>query len=130
METTIKIPGYLRVSKVIAYIMYAWVYFGVIVLGLQVFLLIFSANPATPFVRFIYRTAADYLEPFRQIFPPHPVTQTGYLDVAAVFAIIIYLLLGWGFSALIHYIQLKIDEFKAAAAAQAARPTPTPKPAK
>lgn len=120
MDTTIQVPGYLRISKVIAYILYAWVFFGVIVLGLQVFLLAFSANPATPFVHFIYRTSADYLEPFRQIFPPHQVSDTGYLDVAAVFAIIIYLLIAWGFSSLIHYIQFKIDEFKANAPAPSA----------
>lgn len=108
----ITIPGYLRISKIIAYAMYAWVTLGVVLLGLRVFLLAFSANTVAPFVDFIYRTSADFLEPFRGIFPPRPISETGYLDVAALFAIIIYLLLGWGFSSLVNYIQHKIDESK------------------
>lgn len=111
MDTSNKvvIPGYLRISKVIAYILYAWVLIGVITLVLRVFLLAFSANPATPFVEFIYKTSADYLNPFRGIFPSKPVGETGYFDVAAMFAIIIYLFVMWGFSSLIHYLQYKID---------------------
>lgn len=105
----VQIPAYLSVSKIISYAMYAWVLFGIIVLGLRVFLLAFSANAATPFVHFIYNTSATFLNPFRGIFPPKPVGETGYLDVAAIFAMIIYALIGWGFSALVHYIQSKID---------------------
>ncbi len=108
-ERTIAVPTYLRISKVIAYIMYGWVFIGITLLGLRVFLLAFSANVATPFVSFVYRTSADYLAPFREIFPPRQIGETGYFDVAALFAIIIYLLLAWGFSALISYIQYRID---------------------
>lgn len=106
----IVIPGYLRISKVIAYVLYAWVLIGVITLTLRVFLLAFSANSDTPFVQFIYKTSADYLNPFRGIFPPKPIGETGYFDVAALFAIIIYLFVMWGFASLIHYLQYKIDD--------------------
>ncbi len=112
MQQEIKIPSYLKISKIIAYIMYAWVFFGGIVLALRVFLLAFSANTSTPFVDFIYRTSSDYLEPFRGIFPSKSIGETGYLDIASIFAIIIYLLIGWGFSTLIHYVQTKIDAFE------------------
>lgn len=105
----IQIPGYLRISKIIAYILYAWVLVGVVSLTLRVFLLAFSANPTTPFVKFIYNTSADYLSPFRGIFPSKTLGTTGYFDVAAIFAIIVYLFVVWGFSALINYIQYKID---------------------
>lgn len=108
-DQQVKIPGYLRISKIIAYILYVWVLIGVISLTLRVFLLVFSANPNTPFVQFVYKTSADYLDPFRGIFPSKPVSETGYFDVAAVFAIIIYLFIMWGFSALISYVQNKID---------------------
>lgn len=103
-------PTYLRVSKVIAYVMYAWVFIGIILLGIRIFLLAFSANTATPFVEFVYRTSADYLAPFRGIFPPRSIGETGYFDVAALFAIVIYLLIAWGFGALISYIQYRIDK--------------------
>ncbi|MFZ1323911.1 MAG: YggT family protein [Candidatus Saccharimonadales bacterium] len=108
-SANVTIPGFLRISKVIAYVLYAWVIIGVVSLVLRVFLLLFSANQTTPFVKFVYNVSYDYLAPFRGIFPPRPVGETGYLDVAALFAIIIYLFLMWGFSALVQYVQHKID---------------------
>jgi uncharacterized protein YggT (Ycf19 family) len=110
LKMEVKIPGYLRLSKIIGYVLYTWVLIGVISLGLRVFLLLFSANPNTPFVEFIYNLSSDYLDPFRGIFPSKAVSETSYLDVAALFAIIIYLLIMWGFTALIHYTQFKIDK--------------------
>lgn len=130
------VPGYLKFSKVITYVMYIWVLFGIIVLGLRVFLLAFSANATTPFVEFIYNTSASFLEPFRGIFPPKAVGETGYLDVASIFAMIMYALIAWGFAALISYIQDKIDQRKAEALSPqyttepvvpATRPQPRPK---
>lgn len=109
----VEVPAYLQASKILVYAMYVWVMIGVISLGLRVFLLLFSANASTPFVNFIYRLSSDYLQPFRGIFPTKPVGEMGYLDVAALFAIIIYLLVAWGFSALIRYIQTRINKAKA-----------------
>lgn len=106
----VKVPGYLSVSKIIAYIVYAWAMIAVVLLGLRVFLLAFSANINTPFVEFVYRTSADYMAPFRDIFPVKPISETGYFDVAALFAIIMYLLFAWLVSSVIHLIQNKIDQ--------------------
>jgi uncharacterized protein YggT (Ycf19 family) len=110
-DNVIKVPAYLTVGKIITWAMYIWVLFGIIVLGLRVFLLAFSANESTPFVKFIINTSQTFLNPFRGIFQPKPIGQTGYLDVAAIFAMIIYALIGWGFSALVKYIQVKINEY-------------------
>lgn len=107
-----EVPGYLKVSKVIVYFVYFWVIFGIITLTIRVFLLAFSANPTTAFVEFIYKTSNDYLAPFRGIFPPKAVSETGYLDIAAIFAIIMYMIFAWGVSAAIGYIQSKIDHIK------------------
>ncbi len=112
LQKEIKVPGYLKIGKVVTILLYIWVMFGVIVLGLRVFLLAFSANAATPFVQYIYKTSADYLAPFRGIFPSKPVGETGYLDIASIFAIIMYLLFAWLVSAGINYIQSKIDTIK------------------
>lgn len=106
----IQVPGYLRVSKIIAYLIYFWVILGVISLVLRVLLLLFSANPTTPFVEFVYRVSADYLEPFRGIFPSKSLNDGSYLDVAAIFAIVVYLFLMWGASSLVNYLQYKIDK--------------------
>ena len=110
-DNKIKVPTYLSVGKVILVAMYAWIIFGIIMLGMRVFLLATSANAATPFVNFIYETSATFLQPFRGIFPPKSIGETGYLDVAALFAVIMYALIGWGFSALTHWLQNKIDEY-------------------
>lgn len=117
----ITVPSYLKLSKLIVYLVYIWTIFGLIVLGIGVFLLAFSANADSSFVQFIYNTAADYLQPFRGIFPPKPVGETGYLSVAALFAMIMYLLLAWGVSSLIHYIQSKIDDINASEKARQAK---------
>ena len=115
-ETTAKVPGtdiqlpaYLRFSKVIAWLMYVWVLIGIISLTLRSLLLMLSANLEVGFSRFVLNVSDDYLKPFRGIFPPKPVGTTGYLDVSALFAIIVYLFVAWGFSALIVYVQGKID---------------------
>jgi uncharacterized protein YggT (Ycf19 family) len=106
-----EIPAYLNIGKVLTYAMYGLVIFAEIMLAFRVFLLAFSANASSPFVEFIYRTSADFLQPFRGIFPPRAVGETGYLDVSALFAIIVYALIAWGFSALIGYINHKISEY-------------------
>ena len=115
------VPGFLKFSRVITYLIYIWVIFGIVVLGLRVFLLATSANATTPFVNFIYNTSASFLQPFRGIFPPKSVGETGYLDVAAIFAMIVYALLAWGLAALVSYVQSKIDLRKSEAAAEAKR---------
>ncbi len=120
-DNAMTVPSYLKVGKIIGYAMYVWVLYGIIVLGLSVFLQAFSANPDTPFVKFIYNTSSTFLEPFRGIFPSKPVNQTGYIDVAAIFAMIIYGFVAWGFSALIDYVQIKIDAAKRAAALEQLR---------
>lgn len=112
----ITIPGYLRFSKIISILFYIWVMFGVFVLTLRVFLLAFSANMTVGFSRFVMETSSDYLEPFRGIFVGKSFGETGYLDVSALFAIIVYLFLAWGFHSLIEYIQTKIDDKKEIAA--------------
>lgn len=109
-QSEVKVPGYLKFSKILVWLMYVWVMIGVISLALRVFLLAASANPASGFTNFIYRLSNDFLEPFRGIFPPKDVGETGYLDVAAMFAIIIYLLLAWGFKALINYVEHKTEQ--------------------
>jgi uncharacterized protein YggT (Ycf19 family) len=107
----ISVPAYLKLGKIITWLLYAWIMFGIIMLALRTFLLATSAN-STSFVDFVYRTSADFLQPFRGIFPPKNVGETGYLDVSAIFAIIIYLIIAWLISAGIKFIQAKIDDLR------------------
>lgn len=108
-EDEVVISGYLKFSKVIVWVMYIWVMIGVVALSLRVFFLAFSADTSVGFANFIMQLSADYLHPFRSIFPAKEVGETGYLDVSAIFAIIVYLFIAWGFHSLIDYVQKKID---------------------
>lgn len=108
-ENEINIPSYLKVSKVVSWLFYFWVLAGIAFLTMRVFLLATSANLNAGFSNFVWQVSQDYLEPFRGIFPPRELGETGYLDVSALFAIVVYLFLAWGFKALIDYVQNKID---------------------
>lgn len=108
----IKIPAYLTFSKVLVWLMYFWVMIGVVSLALRVFLLAFSANMTAGFANFVLKVSNDYMEPFRGIFTGRGVGETGYLDVSALFAIIVYLFVAWGFKALIEFVDHKITEDK------------------
>lgn len=120
-QEEVVVPGYLKVSKVITWLLYFWVIIGIIALSLRVFLLAFSASTVSGFVDFVYRLSDDYMDPFRGIWPPKEVGETGYLDIAAIFAIIVYLFIAWGFKALIDYVQNKIDTTTAEQEAELAK---------
>lgn len=108
-DAKIEAPSYLRLSKVVVWFLYFWIVIGIVSLILRVFLLAFSANMTTGFSQFVANVSADYLQPFRGIFPSKSLGTTGYLDVSALFAILVYLFVAWGISALVSYIQNKID---------------------
>lgn len=110
LQKRIKIPDYLSLGKIVLYVLYAWIIFGVFTLMFRVFFLATSANSSTSFVSFIYRTSADFLRPFQGIFPGRPLGETGYIDVAAMFAIFMYLLLAWLINSMIVYVQAKINK--------------------
>ncbi len=109
----VEVPSYLKISKVVVWFLYFFILLGIISLIFRVFLLLFSADRSAGFSQFVGNVSNDYLQPFRGIFPPKTIGETGYLDVAALFAILVYLFLLWGVHSLIEYVQGKIDIEKA-----------------
>ncbi len=99
---------FIKFSRVVTYLVYAYSLVASVFLGIGFVLLLFSANPATPFVDFVYKVAYEFLGPFRGIFPARPVGETGYFSSAALFAIIMYLILAIALHALINYITAKM----------------------
>ena len=64
-------------------------------LAMRLVLRLFAANPATPFVAWIYDVTAELLYPFRGIFPT-AVLDGGYvLELSTLFAILAYAFLGF-----------------------------------
>lgn len=65
-----------------------------IVLVLRIVLRLFAANPNASFVHWIYTTSNTLLEPFRDIFQPGVINKSYVLDFTALFALVVYGLLG------------------------------------
>jgi uncharacterized protein YggT (Ycf19 family) len=97
----------IKVARAVTYLVYAFAIIAIVFLGLGFFLLLFGANTTVPFVQFVYNIAGEFLEPFRGIFPPHQVTDSGYFSAAGLFAIVMYSLGAAALHALINYVTLK-----------------------
>ena len=99
---------FIKISRAITYIVYGFTMIAIVSLTFGFFLLLFSANPNTSFVQFVYKIANEFLQPFRGIFPSHPIGETGYFSASALFAIIFYLLFAACVSALLSYLNVKM----------------------
>ncbi|HET7628141.1 MAG TPA: YggT family protein, partial [Bacillales bacterium] len=65
------------------------------IIGIHILLKLFSANPNVLFVNWMYHLSAPLLRPFRGIFD-NIVFQNKYtLDLSAVFALVIYGIVGY-----------------------------------
>lgn len=75
-----------------------------VILGLRVIMRLFAANPDAPFVHWIYSTSSVLMEPFRGIFTIAVIGKYYVLDFPAIFAMIIYGLIGMLFIYLANYL--------------------------
>lgn len=80
-----------------------WYIFGVIaaILALRIVLLMLSANPATPFVDFVYSISGIFVVPFYGIFDQPDYTKF-YVDTSSIVAIVVYWLLAVGLAKLVN----------------------------
>lgn len=98
---------FIKFAKVLTYLVYAYAIIAIVFLVLGFVLLLFGANASTPFVKFVYNIAAEFLQPFRDIFPGKPISDRGYFSAAGLFAIIIYSVAAMAIHSLITFITLK-----------------------
>ena len=66
-----------------------------ILIAIRFVLKLLGASLQSGFVAFIYGLTDALVAPFRAIFPS-PAAQGSIIDVAALVAIVVYLLIGWG----------------------------------
>ncbi len=99
---------FIKISRGLSYFVYGYSLVASAFLGITFFLLLFSANATTPFVKFMYQTSAAFLGPFREIFPVKSINETGYFSPSIIFAIIMYMILAVCMNALINYVTLKM----------------------
>jgi uncharacterized protein YggT (Ycf19 family) len=80
-----------------------------IVLVLRIVLRLFAANPTASFVHWIYTTSNTLLEPFRGIFQTGVIDKSYVLDFTALFALIVYGLLGSLLIYFVDFLERSID---------------------
>jgi uncharacterized protein YggT (Ycf19 family) len=100
----------IKIFRGVSYVVYAYALIASVFLGLGFVLLLFSANSSVPFVEFVYKVAAEFLQPFRGIFPVHQISETGYFSASALFAIMMYMILATAVQSLISYLTLKMTK--------------------
>ena len=105
--------NFIKFTRAISYIVYGFTVTAVVFLTFGFFLLLFGANPDVGFTQFVYKVAAEFLQPFRGIFPAHSIGETGYFSTSALFAIIFYMFFAAGMDALIGYINVKMAKHQA-----------------
>jgi uncharacterized protein YggT (Ycf19 family) len=71
------------------------------ILVFRVLFRLFNANANASFVSWIYDTSDSLMAPFRGIFPPQEIIQGHILDVSALFAMLMYALVGYVLIALL-----------------------------
>lgn len=101
-------------AKIITYLVYIYVLIVEIILLLGFFLLLFGANPSSSFVEWVYRSLDRVMRPFRGIFQPIELGQTGndvpsVFEPSVVFAMIIYGILALLLSSLIGWLTGRIE---------------------
>ncbi len=67
----------------------------VTILGLRILLLLLNANPDSGFVLWIYNISQPLLSPFQKIFPSPEFGAGFVLEFSAIFAIVVYMVIGW-----------------------------------
>lgn len=104
---------FIKFGRGLSYFVYAFTITACIFLVIAFFLLLFGANIDTPFVKFIYNGARDFMQPFREIFPVRQFGSNSYFNPGIIFAIIIYLLIAAGVNTFIVFITNKMYLYQA-----------------
>jgi uncharacterized protein YggT (Ycf19 family) len=72
-----------------------------VLLALRVLLRLFGANPDVDFVQWVYTSSGVLLDPFRGIFEAKAVAANSVIDFSALFAMLVYGLVGMLFLMLV-----------------------------
>ena len=78
------------ISRVILWLVWAWVVLDVVLLFLAFVLRLFGANPDAGFTEWVYRSVERAMAPFRGIFEPIELNGASVLDTSLLFAMIVY----------------------------------------
>ena len=80
-------------------------------LGLRIVLALFNANPATPFVSWIYSVSNGLMYPFHGICPNPAFGSNAVFDLPAFIALVAYAVLFYFVSALLRVVAGPMDDY-------------------
>lgn len=83
-----------------------------LLLGLRILLKFFGANTNTPFVNWTYETTQPLLAPFLGIFPNPRLTGGFLIEVSAIFALVVYMMLGYVVLSVVESLQSRTKKQK------------------
>jgi uncharacterized protein YggT (Ycf19 family) len=95
-----------------------------LVLGLGFFLRLAGASTDWAVTRWVYRNVDRIMEPFRGLFPSHPVSGRSVIDVSLLFAMVAYALLGIAVHALVAWLTAQIVAQRRAISSPPISPAP------
>ena len=85
------VPTFLKIGRVIVWIVYALTVLTAVLLTLNFLLRLFGANSDNAFVQWVYRSTDRAMEPFRGIFPAEQLgNSASMVDFSVLFAAIFY----------------------------------------
>ena len=102
-------------TRVLSYLVLFYLLALEVILLLGFILLLFGANPDTPFVEWAYRSLDRAMEPFRGIFTPISLGTTpngqveSILETSVLFAMVVYGIIALAAHALVTWLGAKID---------------------
>jgi uncharacterized protein YggT (Ycf19 family) len=102
----------LRVARVVVLFIYVVVIVNLVVLSLGFVLRLFGASTDASFTRWVYRNVERIMEPFRGMFPSHPVTGRSVIDFSLLFAMIVYVIVGIALHAVVLWLAAKIADIQ------------------
>jgi uncharacterized protein YggT (Ycf19 family) len=102
----------LRVAKWVVLFIYVVVILNLVVLSMGFVLRLFGASTDASFTRWVYRNVERIMEPFRGMFPSHPVTDRSVIDFSLLFAMIVYACVGIALHAAVAWLASKIAEIQ------------------
>jgi YggT family protein len=86
--------------------------FGILefLLSFRLLLKLFAANPATPFVNWIYSISAPFVYPFVGIFPDLVLGGRFVIESSTIFALVIYGIVAYVIKNLIYSLTIRYEQ--------------------
>lgn len=104
------VPWILKITRFVAWVVYAVVLVEVALLITAFFLRLFGANPDAGFTQWVYRSVARAMEPFSGIFPSQELSGESVLEFSLLFAAIVYLVLAFVVDAVLRWLGRQLHD--------------------